>query len=114
MVRVYIPWYHRTVYDQPNFVPFIVETEGYINGGSTSSWTPYGAQGSGPAADSRTRALQATVTPRRRAQGGVAGPGPYPSLHARRQWVTIPAVDLAVEAGGVRESVPVSNHKVVT
>ncbi len=26
--------------DQTNFVPFTVETEGYITGGPTSSWTP--------------------------------------------------------------------------
>jgi hypothetical protein len=31
-------------------------------------------------------ALQGTVTPRRRAQGGDAGCGSYPSLHARRHF----------------------------
>ena len=42
--------------------------------------------------------LQGTVTPRRRAQGGDAGSGSYPSLRACDIVVAIPAVDLAIEA----------------
>jgi hypothetical protein len=118
MVHVYIPGTIVHVYDQPKFVPFIVETGGYINRRVQLFLDTL----RGPGVPPRRRLpdpgpLQATVTPRRRAQGGVAGPGPYPSLHARRQCGDdsrhiIPAVDLAVEAGGVRESVPVSNHQV--
>ena len=46
----------------------------------------------------RTGVLQGTVTPRRRAQGGDAGSGSYPSLLARRHCRGDSAVDLAVEA----------------
>jgi hypothetical protein len=56
--------------DQPNFVPFIVETGGYTNRRATSSWTPYGGlRGPAPPPTPDPGALQGTVTPRRRAQG---------------------------------------------
>jgi hypothetical protein len=47
-----------------------------------SSWTPYGGP-RGPAPPP-TPGPRGTVTPRRRAQGGDAGSGSFPSLHARR------------------------------
>jgi hypothetical protein len=66
--------------DQPNFVPLIVETGGYINRRAHLFLDSTGSRRRLP----DPGALQGTVTPRRRAQGGEAGSGSYPSLHAHR------------------------------
>jgi hypothetical protein len=77
--------------DQPNFVPFIVETGDYINRRAHLFLdTLRGSQGGVPPRRlPDPGALQGAVNPRRRAQGGDAGSGFV---------VAIPAVDLAVEA----------------
>ena len=86
--------------DQPNFVPFIVETGGYINRRAHLFLdTLRGSQGSRPAADSRTQGYFRGPSPQ-----DVALRGVMQALVRIQAYmladivVAIPAVDLAIEA----------------
>jgi hypothetical protein len=86
--------------DQPNFVPFFVETGGYINRRAHLFLdTLRGSQGSRPAADSRTQGYFRGPSPQ-----DVALRGVMKALVRIQAYmladivVAIPAVDLAIEA----------------
>jgi hypothetical protein len=83
------------------FVPFIVETGGYVNRRAHLFLdTLRGSQGSRPAADFRTQGYfrPGTVTPRRRAQGVMQALVRIQAYMLEDIVVAIPAVDLTVEA----------------
>ena len=99
-VRTYAAIKAAKYADQPNFVPFIVETGGYINRRAHLFLdTLRGSQGSYPAADSRTQGYFRGPSPQ-----DVALRGVMQALVRIQAYmladivVAIPAVDLAIEA----------------